>query len=265
MKHIFCLFFLFLLFLPIANVSAQENETLVISYDTQSKKKYAIAEIKVTGVESYGYEDFVLIGISGLSVGDKVSVPGEELTASLKAFLKHGLFSWGQILATKLTADSVWLEIKLRPNPIISAIEYTGVKKGERDDLESKIGMAKGTQLTPNLINRARKRVKDYFDEKGFSNADVKISQKDDLTNEGKVIMEIKVDKNQKTKIKNIYIIGNEKVKDYELKVAMKKTNESFSLKKRFKLSWRELFSTKKYVKEEYDADLGNLVQKYAE
>ncbi|MDR0546542.1 MAG: outer membrane protein assembly factor BamA [Dysgonamonadaceae bacterium] len=256
---------LFLSFLPMLAATAQENETPVISYDAHNTQKYTIAEIKVTGVESYGYEDFVLVGISGLSVGDKVSIPGEELTASLKAFLKHGLFSWGQILATKQTADSVWLEIKLRPNPIISSINYVGVKKGERDDLEAKIGMAKGSQLTPNLINRARKRVKDYFDEKGFSNADIKISQKDDLTNEGKAILEIQVNKNQKTKIKNIYIIGNEKIKDYDLKVAMKKTNESFSLKKRFRLSWREMFSTKKFVKEEYEADLNNLVQKYTE
>jgi outer membrane protein insertion porin family len=245
---------------------AQEvAEAPVITYSLNDSKKYTIADIKVTGVESYGYEDYVLIGISGLSVGDKVSVPGEELTKSLKAFLKHGLFSWGQILATKQTADSVWLEIKLRPNPIISNINFTGVKKGEREDLEAKIGMARGSQLTPNLINRARKRVKDYFDEKGFSNAEVKIQQKDDLSNEGKVILDIQVDKNQKTKIKSIYITGNEKLSDYELKTAMKKTNEGFSLKKRPKLSIRKLFSTHKFVKEEYDADLENLILKYNE
>jgi outer membrane protein insertion porin family len=253
-------------FFPFSPLFAQETEeTPVITYSLNDNKKYAIADIKVTGVESYGYEDYVLIGISGLSVGDKVSVPGDEITGALKAFLKHGLFSWGQILATKQTADSVWLEIKLKPNPLISNINFTGVKKSEREELEAKIGMARGTQLTPNLINRAKKRVKDYFDGKGFSNAEVRIQQKIDVANEGKVIMDITVNKNEKTKIQNIYITGNEKLSDYQLKMAMKKTNEGFSLKKRPKLSIRKLFSTKKFIKEEYDADMNNLIQKYNE
>ena len=262
--------FLFLLFSPFLSLFAQEtDETPVITYSLNDTKKYVIAEIKVTGVESYGYEDYVLIGISGLSTGDKVSVPGEELTAALRAFLKHGLFSWPKILATKQTADSVWLEIQLTPNPLISNIVFNGVKKSEKEDLEAKIGMARGTQLTPNIINRAKKRVKDYFDEKGFSKAEVKIQQRNDPVNEGKVILEITVDKNQKTKISNIYITGNDKLSDYSLKVAMKKTNESVNvfkgLVKSPKLTIRKLFSAKKFIREEYDADLENLIAKYNE
>jgi len=260
--------FLLLSFSPLLTVLAQETaETPVITYDLNNTKEHTIAEIKVTGVESYGYENYALVGISGLAVGDKVnlSIPGGKLTDALKSYLKHGMFSWGSILATKQTADSVWLEIKLRPNPLISEIQYHGVKKSEREDLDAKIGMAKGMQLTPNNINRARKRIKDYYDEKGFSNADIKIIQKDDLSNEGKVIMDITVDKNQKIKIKNIYITGNEQINDYKLKVAMKKTNERFTLKRHFRLSWREMFSTKKFVKEEYTADLDNLILKYNE
>lgn len=249
---------------------AEESaEPPVITYSLNNDEKYVIADIKVTGVESYGYEDFVLTGISGLSVGDKVSIPGEEITAALRAFLKHGLFSWGQILATKQTADSVWLEIKLLPNPLISNINFTGVKKTEREDLEAKIGMARGTQLTPNLINRAKKRVKDYFDEKGFSTADVRVQQRNDPANEGKVIMEIAVNKNQKTKISHIYITGNEKLSEFDLKMAMKKTNEGRNFFKGIlkapKLTILKLFSTRKFVREEYDADLEKLITKYNE
>ncbi|MCC8146579.1 MAG: outer membrane protein assembly factor BamA [Bacteroidales bacterium] len=241
-----------------------EGELPVITYNLNSNyKKYTIADIKVTGVENYGYEDYVLIGISGLSVGDKISVPGEEITNALKSFLKHGLFSWGQVLATKQTNDSVWLEIALKPNPLISEIQFSGVKKGEKEDLEAKIGMSKGTQLTPNIINRAKKRTKDYFDEKGFSNAEVRIQQRDDLSQEGRVILDIIVDQNSKTKVANIYIEGNEELSDYDLKVAMQKTNEGFSLSKRPRLSLRKLFSTKKFVREEYENDLQNIIQKY--
>lgn len=250
----------------IVSPATEENVELpVISYSLSENKKYAIADIKVSGVESYGYEDYVLIGISGLSVGQKISVPGDEITSALKLFWRHGLFSDAKILATKLTEDSVWLEIALKPNPIISTINYNGVKKGEREDLEAKIGVARGSQLTPNLINRARKRIKDYFDEKGFSNAEISIRQYDDLANEGKAILDITIDKNEKTKIQEIIISGNDNLSDYDLKMAMKKTNEGFSLRKNPKLSIRKLFSTKKFVPEEYENDLENIVLRYNE
>ena len=267
MKITTLLFILFFSFKLMAqNPTAASDSVPVISYTLSDEdRKYAIAGITVSGVESYGYEDYILIGISGLSVGDKVSVPGSEITAAVQNFWKHGLFSDVNILATKQTADSVWLQIALKPNYLISNIQFTGVKKSEREDLEAKIGMARGSQLTPNLINRAKKRIKEYFDEKGFSNAEIKIQQKNDLANEGKVILDIVVDKNTKTKIHRIHINGNERISDYELKTAMKKTNEQFSLSDHFKLSWRKLFSTKKFVEEEYKNDLNNLIAKYNE
>ena len=241
------------------------GELPVISYSLNNNKLYTIAGIKVTGVENYGYEDYVLIGISGLAVGQKATVPGEEFSAAMKKFWKHGLFSDVAILATKLTDDSVWIEIRLKPTPIISTINYHGIKKSEKEDIEAKIGVAKGSQVTPNIINRIRKRIKDYFDEKGFSNAEITIRQSDDLANEGKAILDITVDKNEKTKIKEIIFTGNENLSDFELKRAMKKTNEGFSLRKRPKLSILKLFSTKKFVQEEYQNDLNNIIGKYNE
>jgi outer membrane protein insertion porin family len=250
----------------IVSISEEKPELPVVSYSlTNQNTKYTIAGITVSGVESYGYEDYVLIGISGLSVGDKITVPGEEITSAVRLFWRHGLFSDVKILATKQTADSVWLEIALKPNPLISTINFTGVKKSEREDLEARIGMARGSQLTPNLISRARIRILAYFAEKGFSNISVNIQQRDDLSDPGKVILDIDIDKNQKTKIQNIFILGNEEFSDNEIKMAMKKTNEGFSLPKRPLLSIRKLFSTKKFVDEDFRNDLENIILKYNE
>jgi outer membrane protein insertion porin family len=243
-----------------------ENADLpVISYSQNNNKKYAIADIKITGLENSNYDNSVIVGVSGLSVGQKVTVPGSEITASIKAMLKQRLFSDVTILATKMTNDSVWLEIALKPNPTISAINYHGVKKGEREDLEAKIGMIKGTEMTPDLRNRANKRIMDYFSTKGFSKAEVNIRQMDDLSNEGKVILDIYVDKKDKIKIRKIDINGNENINTFDLKMAMKKTNEGFSLKKYPKLSIRKMFSSKKFVQEEYENDLENIISKYNE
>ncbi|MDR3062319.1 MAG: outer membrane protein assembly factor BamA [Dysgonamonadaceae bacterium] len=239
------------------------EEMPVINYSMTKSKYYVLDSIRVTGADNY--EDFVLLGFAGLQKGMKVRIPGEELTDAAKRFWKHGLFSDVKIVVTRMytDVDKVWIEIQLTARPTVSEIRFSGVKKGEREDLEAKIGMI--TQITPNLINRAKTVITKYFDEKGFSNADVNIMQKDDVNNKGKMILEINVDKHEKTKIHEITISGNEYLSDYDLKIAMKKTNEGFDLKKRFKLSWRKLFSTKKYVNEEYEADLKNIIQKYNE
>ena len=55
--------------------------------------------------------------------------------------------------------------------------------------------MIKGGQVTPNVIDRAKTLIKRYFDDKGFKNAEVIISQKDDVSNDNQVIVDIDIDK----------------------------------------------------------------------
>ena len=223
---------LFFMFLGFAfGAFAQETDTTkveepaevpVISYSSPPKK-YKIADIKVTGIKNY--DDFVLIGFSGLSVGDVVTIPdaGGEITTAVKRFWKHGLFSDVKILATKIEGDQVWLEIQLKQRPRISEVNYHGIKKGEREDLEAKLGLKKGFQVTPNLMDRAKIVIQKFFDGKGFKNVDIDIVQRDDLSKEGEVIVDINIDKNEKTKIHRIYFEGNEALSARDLKKAMKK------------------------------------------
>lgn len=266
---------LFLIFLGFSyGASAQEIDTTqvdvpakvpVISYSL-SPKRYKIADIAITGVKN-NYEDYVLIGLSGLSVGDEVSIPNAdgEITAAIRRFWRNGLFSDVKILATKIEGDKVWLEIQLKQRPRISEINYHGIKKGEREDLTMKLGLRKGHQLTPNLLDRAKIVIQRYFDDKGFKNVEIDIVQKDDLSKEGEVFVDINIDKNEKTKINQIFINGNEALSDYDIKKAMKKTNERFSLKRDFRTSIREMFSTKKFTTEEYENDKRNIIEKYGE
>lgn len=263
---------LFLVFLGFAfGAVAQESDTAkvegpaevpVISY-ALSPKKYKIADIKITGVKNY--DDFVLIGFSGLSVGEEITVPGDEVTTAVKRFWKHGLFSDVKILASKIEGDQIWLEIQLKQRPRISEVHYSGIKKSEREDLEARLGLKKGYQITPNVMDRTETVIKRFFDDKGFKNVKVDIQQKDDPANEGEVIVNINIDKNQKTKIHRIYFEGNEKLSARTLKKAMKKTNEKFSLFNDWKTSILEMFSTKKFTTEEYENDKKNLISKYNE
>ena len=237
-------------------------EVPVISYSL-TPKKYKIADIKVSGIKNY--DDYVLIGFSGLSVGDEVSVPGDEITQAIKRFWKHGLFSDVKILASKIEGDQIWLEIQLKQRPRISEVHYSGIKKSEREDLEAKLGLKKGFQVTPNIMDRTKQVIQKFFDGKGFKNVDVEIEQKDDPANEGEVIVNINIDKNEKTKIHHITFEGNSALTARDLKKAMKKTNEKFSFFNDWKSSILEMFSTKKFTTEEYENDKNNIISKYNE
>lgn len=217
--------------------------------------KYEIAGIKVSGVKNY--EDYIIIGYSGLTIGQEVEIPGDDLTNAAKRFWRQGLFSKVQIKVEKTVGNKAWLEIVLRQQPRVSSINYVGMKKGEREDIEQRLNLVKGSQFTQNIAQRATGIIEKYFAGKGFKNADVKVTQRDDLGKENEVIVDIIVNKHDKVKVHKIYIDGNQKLSDRALKSAMKKTNENGNL--------LNLFKQKKFVRDDYETDLQNILDKYNE
>ena len=206
---------------------------------TSMPRSYEIAGIKVTGADNY--EDYIIIGYSGLKIGDRIQVPGEDINAAAKRFWRQGLFANVQIKVEKIAGDKVWLEFALRQQPRISTINYNGVKKGEKEDLQERLQLMKGNQITQNIVNRAENIIKKYFGDKGFKNADVKIELQEDLSHENEMIVNINVDKHEKVKVHKIYIDGNEVMSDGKIKRTMKKTNEKgFCGKRRYDFRRRQ-------------------------
>ncbi len=222
---------------------------------------YKLAGLAVSGID--GYEDYVLTGISGLSIGQELEVPGTAITDAVKRYWKHGLFSDVSISADSIVGDKIYLRINLLPRPRISTINYNGLKKSERDDMEKKLGLLKGGQITPNMISRAKILAKKYFDDKGYKNAEINILQRDDVANKNQVILDIDVDKKEKLKVRNIIIEGNEqlpikKIKgSFFSKGAFAKTHEAGKL--------GNLLKSKKFTPERWAEDKKNLITKYNE
>ena len=241
------------------NAHAQQDvEKPTILYGQQ--RRLPIGGIKVEGVENY--EDYLLIGISGLSIGEQVTLPGDEITAAVKRYWKHGLFSSVRIEAEKIQNDSLYLKIILSTRPRVSEININGVRKSEKEDLEEKIGIIKGIQITPNMVDRAKIVIKRYFDEKGFKNAEAEIIQRDDLNKKDQVIVDVNIDKKEKVKVHKIYITGNEHIKrkkfdgNFFSGGLLKKTNEK---------GFKSLFKTQKFVDEKYAEDKDRVIEKYNE
>ena len=222
---------------------------------------YKLAGLAVSGID--GYEDYVLTGISGLSIGQELEVPGTAITDAVKRYWKHVLFSDVSISADSIVGDKIYLRINLLPRPRVSTINYNGLKKSERDDLEKKLGLLKGGQITPNMISRAKILAKKYFDDKGYKNADINIRQRDDVANKNQVILDINVDKKEKLKVRNIIIEGNEQL-------PMKKIKGSFFSKGAFAKTHEagklgNLLKSKKFTPERWAEDKKNLITKYNE
>ena len=257
-KRLYLLLSLFLLICPVGFAQEQTaqdtiyNPTVLYSV---TPKKYEIAGISVTGVKNY--EDYVLIGFSGLSVGQQITIPGDDITTAVRRFWRQGLFSDVSISIEKIVGSKVWLNIALKQRPRISELNYQGIKKSEKEDLDMQLGLVKGNQITPNMIDRAKKLIKRYFDEKGFQNADVQIVQRDDLTNENHVIVDVVIDKKDKVKVNDIIIEGNEVMSDNKIQRVMKKTNKKSKLV--------NLFRSKKFVQEEFEKDKQLILDKYNE
>ena len=221
---------------------------------TLQRKTYEIAGITVSGAESY--EDFVLIGFSGLAVGDKIEVPGDQITKSIRRFWKQGLFSDVKIEATKIEGNKIWLNIALKQRPRVSEVIYNGIKKSDKEDLEVKVGISKGSQMTPNLADRAETMVKKFYAEKGYYHTEVNVRQYKDESLPGYVKVEINVDRKEKTKVNAIYITGNEALNHNKINHAMKKTNDNNII---------NFFRTKKFVQEEFEKDKQAVIEKYNE
>ncbi len=234
-------------------IVTEGSEKAVVSY-TLTPKEYTIQEITVEGAGNYDKD--IIIGYSGLRVGERVKMPGDAFSGAIKRFWKQGLFSDVKIYATKIQGDKVWLEIALKQRPRISEINFYGIKKKEKEDLETGLGLVKGNQISPNMVNRTEILIKKKLESKGYEKAEVDFVLRDDPTNPGYVIVDINVDKKDKIKVHRIYIEGNTELSDNKVKRAMKKTKEKKLL---------NIFKSKKFIREEYEKDKELIIDKYNE
>ena len=224
-------------------------------------KTYKLAGLTVTGIE--GYEDYVLTGISGLTVGQELEVPGTAITDAVKRYWKHGLFSDVSISADSIVGDNIYLKIHLAPRPRISTINYNGLKKTEREDMEKKLGLLKGGQITPNMIDRAKILAKKYFEDKGYKNAEVFIRQRDDVAAKNQVILDIDVDKKEKLKVRSIIIDGDNQLGEKKIKGTLFSKGAFAKTHEAGKLS--NILKSKKFTPERWAEDKKNLITKYNE
>lgn len=256
LRHIIALSLLFVSVRPSVaqtdDTAGQDNPVILYS---GTAPRYEIADIVITGIDENNHK--TLLKLSGLSVGQRIAVPGQDVTDAMKRLWATGLFANVQIKALKVSGDKIWLEMSIEQNPKIKEVVFHGVRKGEASELEDKIGMFPGSQITQNVMNRSEKLIRDYFSEKGFHDAEVRVQQRSEPDEDGLAYVDVYIDKKEKVKVRTIHLEGNDVLTDKQIRRIMKKTNEKGKLS--------EFFRTKKFVSEEFRNDMDKIYEKYGE
>ncbi len=248
MRHI--LFAFFTLLAP-ALLTAQDTDPESV-FEYAGAKDYEIGGITVTGAQ---FSDAnAIISISGLRVGDKVRVPGPEITKAIKALWKLRLFTDVQVLQEKLIGDVIFLEIIVQERPRLTTYIYRGAKKGYHDDLNEAVNkhILKGGILTENIKVNAAKEIERYYIDKGFLDAKVIPEEREDSSRINAVTLVFNVTPNERVKIRTIEILGNEEVKSKSLKKQLKDTKEK-----------KRLFASSKFIRSKFADDKKKLIAYY--
>jgi outer membrane protein insertion porin family len=219
-------------------IPSSVNVELENIFNAKAPKQYTISKITVTGTT---FDPNLIISISALAIGDKITLPGGDAFANAITNLwKQNLVSNVEIYLTNLKGDDLSIEINVTDRPVLSNFKFKGITKTESDDVTKKLDLKKGrvTRVTEGFKVSAISTIKKIFVDKGYRNVDVVINEVKDTKATNAVNLLFIVNKNGKVKINNIYFAGNQKVPDLKLKKQMKGTKEKSRL---------TLFSSKDY------------------
>lgn len=193
-----------------------------------SPTEYVLADIEVSGLKIL--DKNALISLTGLKVGDKIKVPGDDISGAIKKLWKHGLVGDVEISIDKIDGDQIYLNIRLTERPRLTGFTFEGVKKSQETQIREDLNLIRGRIISDAIIRNTQMTVKNHYVQKGYLNAEVKIIQQADTINNDGVKLKILVDPKTKVKIHKVNIIGNENFSDNRIKKQMKSTNEHIRL-----------------------------------
>lgn len=204
--------------------TAIDPELLAIP-NAKSPKEYTIAGIKISGTKYL--DEALLLSISGLSIGDKVVIPGgDNFSKAIIALWKQNLFSNVQIYYTKVVDDSLYIEISVQERPRLSNFIFRGSKKSDNEDLEKKTGLVKGRVVTENMKMTAVENIKKFYAEKGYKGVTVDVQERPDAALANSETLVFVIEKGKKVRVNEVNFYGNENISESKLKKQLKGTKE---------------------------------------
>ena len=141
--------------------------------------------------------------------------------------------------------------------PRVSRWTYTGVKSGEKKDLQERLNLRPGREFSEYVRNTSVDIIKRYYKEKGFQLVDVDVQVEKDSVIRSAIRVNFDVKKGKKVRIKDINFIGRgEDVSEYKISKAMKETHSA---------KWYNFFKSKKFKEKEYQTDRKTALEAFQE
>ncbi len=252
-KYSILIFLLAICKLNFAQNIAVES-TSEVTLDWAKPKEYSVGGIEV---ECSEYTDKNIIRLlSGISIGDKVQIPGDKISEAIKNLWKQSLFEDVKIYLVKIIGDKVFLKIVVIEKPRLSKFSFRGkVKKNDADEIRGKIRLVREKVVTDYTLGYIKNIVKDFYVNKGYYHAQVEMTTEVDKTAKTPhVIVYINVNKGKKVRIQNLNINGNTVVADWKLQ---RKMSDS----KPFRLY--TFWNSGKYLEDNLEKDLPSIISKY--
>ena len=230
-----------------AHVQGQKN-----SFD--KGKEYTIGDINVTGVKSFSPQ--TVVAYTGLQKGQRIQIPGEEISATINKLWKLELFSDIEFYITRIEDDVADLELYIQELPSLTDFTIKGIKKGKVQSIIDDTELKKGKKLSKNFIATTKNYIENKYRKDGFLNAKVTIDTKADTTGVNTEKMLISLDRGDRVKVRSVNVIGNDIFTDKKLRKQFKNTRIEFP--GRF---WKR----SKYIEADYEEDLKALMDFYKE
>ncbi len=217
------------LFMAAVPASAQVTDTtlptsvdpeLLALQNARVPKEYTIGAVKVTCAN---YLDTgIIISISGLQAGDKLSIPGSDaFSKAITNLWKQRLFSNAQVYITSIRESIIDVEINVQERAKLAAFSFKGIRKSEAEELEKKAGLIKSTIITENTRRNAVEAIEKFYIEKGFQKVAVRIEEKPDAALANANNLTFYIDKGKKVKVNEVNFYGNSELTDLKPKSPM--------------------------------------------
>lgn len=217
-------------------------------------KEYIIGGTTVKGAQ---YLDAgVLVTISKLTPGEKVLVPGDATANAVKNLWEQGLLDDVKLNISSIKEDTIFFELEIVERPRVSRFQFSGLKKGEVEDMQEKVKEKNGKIANDNLYNSLSSLIKKQFNEKGYLYTEVDFKQVKDTAEANSVVLQVRVNKGNKVKVHHISIEGNTVFSDYQIRKMLKKTRQQ---------AFYKLLGTGKFTTEKFDTDKEKLISKLQE
>ena len=235
-----------------ALLRAQTDSLELPVFDYSEPQEYEIGGIKIEG--AFFAEENAIIGVTGLSVGQEIRIPGPDIPRAIKNLWRLRLFTNVSIEEEKTIGDVIFLTVRVEERPRFLKHTFTGAKQSRHDDLDEEVNkyIVRGGIVTEDAKVNAAEAIRNYYIEKGYLDATVSVQEIQDTSRANSVQLIFGIERNDRVKIARINFEGNTAVKDKKLRKQMKETSEK-----------RKLLKGSKFQPTEYESDKEAVIAYY--